>query len=106
MIPRIEFLSCVGNGARTCCIWKKGVTVSAKGDSDIAVKIYTENVKTNDLIFYGSSQILIGEKGITLGNEIAASTSHIDWAEGPVIIDVYGNGAQNESTVIIFVLKK
>lgn len=85
---------------------KKGVSVSAKGDSDIAVRIYTETAKTNDLIFYGRGQILIGKKGITVGNESAASTSHINWAEGPVSIDIYGNGPQNESTEIIFVLKK
>jgi hypothetical protein len=30
---------------------KKAISVSAKGDSDIAVKIYTETVKTSDLIF-------------------------------------------------------
>lgn len=94
------------SGLELVVFGNKGVTVSAKGDTYISVTLYTDNPETRNLFFYGNSQIMIGKKGLTVGNEIAASTSHIDWEEGLVSIDVYGNGPQNESTEIIFVLKK
>jgi len=93
-------------GLELAVFGSKGVAVSAKGDTYVEITIYNDAAKIEDLLFYGKGQIGIGKKGLTVGNEIAASTGHLDWKEGSVLVEVYGNNRQNEASKIVFVLNK
>lgn len=84
----------------------KGVAVAAKGDNYVEVIIYTGKREIHDMNFYARGEIFVGKKGLTVGNEIAGTSDHIDWKEGLTFVTVYGNGPQNEATTIIFALEE
>jgi hypothetical protein len=84
---------------------KKGVAVSTKGDMYIKTTIYDHPIDTKDMLFYAQGQINVGKKGLTVGNEVAASTAQLDWKEGLISIEIYADRPQNEATAIVFILK-
>jgi len=93
-------------GSELVVFGDKGVAVSTKGDTYISVIVCTEAPRTSDLVIYGQGRIKVGKKGLTVGNELAASTKQINWSEGPVSIEIFGNGQQDEATEIVFVINK
>ena len=93
-------------GSELVVFGDKGVAVSTKGDTYISVIVCTEAPRTNDLVFYGHGKIKVGKKGLTVGNELAASTKQINWSEGPALIKIFGNEPLDEATEIIFVINK
>lgn len=93
-------------GLELAVFGRKGVAVAAKGDTYVEVIIYAGKREIRDMRFYARGEILVGKKGLTVGNEIAGTSDHIDWKEGHTSVTVYGNGPQNEATTIVFILEE
>jgi len=91
-------------GFELAVIGQKGIAVSAIGDTYVDVCIYTGQGEINNMNFYARGEIFVGKKGLSVGNEIAGTSDHIDWGEGLTLVSVYGNGPQNEATTIVFIL--
>ncbi|MEN4013075.1 MAG: hypothetical protein ROW48_13650 [Bellilinea sp.] len=83
----------------------KGVAVATKGDHLIHVLVFDNPIETGTLFFLGRGKRRVGNRGLTIGNEIAASSDHLDWNEGLTQVEIYGNSPNGEATEVIYVLK-
>lgn len=93
-------------GLELAVFGQKGVAIAVKGDTYVEVIIYTGKKEIQDMNYYGQGEILVGKKGLTVGNEIAGTSDHIDWKAGLTNVTIYGDGPQNEATTLVFILEE
>jgi hypothetical protein len=91
-------------GFEKAVLGSKGVAVTALPDSFIDISVYDGDLKGED-VFYLSGEIQVGKAGLFVGNEISAMIEKLNWPSGKTHITVYANGARNEATKVVFILK-
>ncbi len=66
----------------------KGVVVATQGDIKVDVAVYNGLGNPGGSLC-SSGEILVGEKGLIVGNEVAADTVKLNWPSGKTTVTVY-----------------
>ena len=82
----------------------KGVAVAAAIDEVIEITVL-QDAGPSAAVFYGSGDILVGNQGLIIGNEVAGTTEVVPWPTGRVHVQVFGDGPKDTATRITFVVK-
>jgi hypothetical protein len=91
-------------GSESVAFGPYGVVVAAKGDQKIEVIVLQgEGEPKHKLCVTG--QISVGNKGLLVGNVVAADTATFNWPKGRTLVTVYTNGIDIETTIIYFYLE-
>ncbi len=81
----------------------KGVAVAAKIDQLIEITLLQQAAPSVGVL-YGSGDILVGDRGLVIGNEVASTTKIVPWPAGRTNVKVFGNAPAGSATEITFVL--
>jgi hypothetical protein len=91
-------------GSEIAVLGPKGVAVSVLLDALVEILV-VQGDSHFEGILYNSGEIMIGNCGIIVGNEIAAMSYRIAWPSGRTKVNVYANDQAGKATQVIFALE-
>ncbi len=92
-------------GEETVVFGSRGVAVATANDTDVNVVV--KRGKANpDYKLCVSGEILVGSKGIIVGNEVASSISLIPLQSGDYSIVIYTNGLGPDTNQVYFCINR
>ena len=81
-----------------------GVAVAVETDIKIRVIVSTKSIIDGHLL--GSTKIMVGEKGLSIGNELSGDLHQVSWQPGGLNIMIYIDDAKDLPKTVEFVLEK
>jgi hypothetical protein len=75
-------------GEENAILGPKGVVVATQGDIKVGVVVYN-GLGNPGGILCSSGEILVGEQGLFVGNEVASDTAPLEWTSGKTAVMVY-----------------
>jgi hypothetical protein len=91
-------------GSESVAFGPYGVVVATKGDQKIEVVVFIGNGEPDHKLCV-TGQISVGNKGLLVGNVVAADTANVNWPRGRTLVTVYTNGISIDTTQVYFCLK-